>query len=86
MINKRGQTLFLGIITAIVIFMLGMTIVNLIKPEVTNARSSTGLDCTNSSISDGTKLTCLAVDITIPYFFIAVLSVAGGLIVSRLAL
>ena len=81
--NNRGQ-MGIGVVAAIMIFMVGMVIVNIMKPEVTTARSAaSGLDCGNSSISDGTKLTCLAVDFTIPYFFIIVFSAAGGFILVR---
>lgn len=83
--NKKGS-LFFSIITAIFIFMVGMVVVNLIKPDVTLARSATNLDCTNSTgISDGTKLTCLAVDLVIPYFMILVIAVSVGLIVEKLS-
>jgi len=77
-----GQT-GLAIVTAIVIFMVGMLVVNLVKPEITNARAVDALDCGNSSISDGTKLTCLAVDATLPYYILIIISAAGGLIVGR---
>jgi len=83
--NKRGQTLGISIIVAIMIFLVGMASINLIKPEVTRTRNSANLDCDNTAvISDGNKLTCLLVDWVIPYFFIIILSVSGGLITSRL--
>lgn len=82
--NKRGQSLGLGVITAIMIFIIGMTCINFLKTDITSARSSSGLDCSNTTgISDGTKITCLVVDLTIPYFILLVCSIAGGLIVSR---
>lgn len=89
--NKRAQTLGISIIVSIVIFLVGMMMINILKPEVTNARAATGLDCSNTAdfptgISDGTKLTCLVVDLVIPYFIILIFSVAGGLIVSRFML
>ena len=89
--NNKGQ-MGIAIVTAIMIFMVGMVVVNILKPEITTARSSaSGLDCANttftngSSISDGTRLTCLVIDFTIPYFIIIIFSVAGGAIVGRLA-
>jgi NADH:ubiquinone oxidoreductase subunit 3 (subunit A) len=82
--NKKGQTtLGISIIVAITLFIVGMVAVNYLQPEVTRARSVTGLDCTNSSISDGAKVTCLAVDIVVPYFMVLIISVAGGLITAR---
>ena len=89
--NKKAQTLGISIIVAITIFIVGMVAVNLLKPEVTRVRDATGLDCSNTAdfptgISDGTKLTCLAIDLVIPYFIVIIFSVAGGLITSRFML
>lgn len=84
MISKQGS-MGMAIIFAVFIFIIGMTVVNLIMPEVTNFR--VGMDCSNSAgISDATKLTCLAGDVTIPYFILLVFSVAGGFLVEKLAL
>jgi len=80
--NNKGQTLFLSIVFAVFLFMCGMLIIDLIKPDITDARVN--LDCTNMSISDGVKVSCLATDIAVPYLFILVVSVAGGLIFSRI--
>ena len=83
--NKKAQTsLGISIIVAISIFIIGIPIINLIIPDVDIAVGTSGLDCDNSTgISDGTKLTCLAVDLTIPYFILLVISVSGGYIVNK---
>ena len=81
--NKKGQA-GMAIIIAIMIFIVGMSAVNLLKPDVTSLRSATGLNCVNSSaISDGTKMTCLAIDATIPWVIITIFAVAGGLVFSK---
>jgi len=79
--NNKGQA-GLAIIFGITIFLVGMVSLNFIKDEVTTARSSAGLNCAGD-ISDGTKLACLVVDFVIPYLFIIIISIAGGLIASR---
>ena len=90
--NKSGQTLGIAIMVAITLFLVGMLSINFIKPVVTIARDATHLDCSNSAadfpegISDGVKLTCLVIDLVIPYFIILVFSVAGGIIVARFVL
>ena len=84
--NKRGQTLGIAIVVAVVVFVIGFMSLNFIMPEVTRATNTDNLDCDNSSISDGTKLTCLAADITIPYFILTILSIVIGTIVARLAI
>ena len=81
--NKKGQTLGVSIIIAITIFLIGFSVLNILKPEITRVRSSDGLDCSNVSISDGTKLTCLVTDTQIPVFILAILSIVIGIISAR---
>ena len=80
--NNRGQTLFISIMVAMMIFAVGVIAINFITPEIDTARTS--LDCSNASISDGSKVSCLLTDITIPYFIVMVISLAGGFITERL--
>jgi hypothetical protein len=80
--GKKGQNLILALLAAIMIFVAGMLFLNHIKDDVSLTRS-VGLDCTNSSISAGTKVTCLGVDLVVPIIIILVVSAAGGAILSR---
>ena len=81
--NKKGQAM-LAILFAVMFYIFGMLVFNLLGDEVAAARVS--LSCaTPSIISDGTKLTCLIIDGVIPYFIIGILSLAGGIITSKLA-
>lgn len=84
MMNKRGS-IGIAIMVSIMFFIVGLTMINFITPEVTNARAATtGLNCANASaISDGNKLTCLAVDLVVPYFILLVFSAAGGYITAK---
>lgn len=79
--NKRGS-LFLGALFAFFFFMLGMWMLPFMKDGVTDARDN--IQCTNSSISDGAKVTCLIVDVGVPYFIIAILVFIGGFIGNEL--
>lgn len=80
--NKRGS-LAIAIMTSIFIFIIGMTIMNLLLPEVTLFR--TNMNCADAAaISDGTKLLCLVGDAVIPYFIVIIFSITIGGIVSRL--
>jgi len=83
--NKKGQTLALSIMMGIMIFVVGMLIMNFLKPEVTTARSvGSGLNCSYAgNITDGTKLTCLVFDLVIPYWILIIVSAAGGAILGR---
>ena len=84
MINKRGQTsLAIAVIAAIFLFMIGSMVIEIIKPEITTFRSVENFDCTNSTISDGAKMTCLGMDLLIPYFFLLIISISGGVIINK---
>ena len=79
--GKKGG-LAMGVLFAFMFFILGMLILPFAKDQVTDSRTS--LDCTNSSISDGNKTTCLMVDGTVPYLIIAILVFVGGFIGNEL--
>lgn len=93
--NTKGQSSGIGIavIVAIMLFMVGMMAINFILPLIDNARSSStnadsnlrGINC-DSPGSDGTKMSCLLVDLVVPYFIIIVISAVGGLVTARLLL
>ena len=76
--------MLIAVLSAVMIFMAGMLFVNPLKDDVTSSRTT--MDCTNSSISDGAKVTCLGIDIVVPYFMWAIFSVAGGLVIARFLL
>lgn len=80
--NSKGQNFLLALITAVFIFAAGMMFLNHIPDDVSAAKVI-GLDCTNSTISDGNKATCLAADAVVPIVFLAIVSLAGGAILSR---
>lgn len=85
MLGKRGQSLGLAIISAIMVFIIGMLCINFVMAEVTSFRI--GLSCASpNTISDATKLLCLVGDATVPYFILLVFSVSIGAIVGRLAM
>ena len=88
MINKKGSGIGISLMVAFMFFIIGLMAVNYLTPEVTAARAATtGLDCSNAGvISDGNKLTCLAVDLVVPYFILLVFSAAGGYITAKFVL
>lgn len=79
--NKRGNIMAV-IIMAFLLFSVGFIVANFFKVPISDAR--TALDCSNAAgISDGTKLMCLGVDMTMIYWIILVLSIAGGAIIDK---
>ena len=87
--NRKGGATLIAIITAALIFMSGMLMVNFFKSDIDDFRTSMNCDATNKSdvfLSDGSKIACLGSDLTIPYFIVAIISTAGGVILARFAI
>lgn len=82
MMNNRGQNLLLALLTAVMIFVAGMLIMNHVLDDISLTRT-VGLDCSNPNISDGTKVTCLGVNIIAPLLIIVIVSLALSAILSR---
>lgn len=78
--NKKGN-IFSSIMLAIMLFLVGMIVVNFIMPEQTSARSSVGCSAPDT---DGEKLLCLVLDLPVIYTIILILSISGGIILDKL--
>tara|TARA_R100000750_G_scaffold5568_3_gene4256 strand:+ start:568 stop:822 length:255 start_codon:yes stop_codon:yes gene_type:complete len=81
--NKRGQTALVGLMVGVMIFVLAMVFIAPLGDVIDETRAVSQLDCSNSTISDGHKATCLIVDLMMPYFIAIVLAVGGGYITAR---
>jgi hypothetical protein len=81
--NNKGQVALIGLMVGIMIFMMAMIFIDPISDVITETRNNTQLDCSNSSITDGQKATCLIVDLILPYFIAVVIAVAGAYISAR---
>jgi len=83
--NHKGQSLGLAIMGMIFVILIGFASINFFFNEVDNARA--GLSCSSpETISDATKLLCLVVDLTIPYWIWIILSVGIGWVLLRVLL
>ena len=75
--NKKANIYF-GVVVAIIVWVSGILILPYIVGDTTTFRIA--MDCTNGSISDFSKLNCLAGDSIIPYFIWTLVSLAIGFI------
>lgn len=76
MVNKIGQQMMLlGIVFMVAAFIAAILMIDPMKDLINIGRAS--LDCANTSITTGEKLSCLMVDAILPYFVITAL-VAGA--------
>lgn len=76
--NKRGS-IFLGVTIGIFIWIMGVLFLPFMTDDISTLRTS--LDCSNTSISGGTMLTCLFTDALVPYFIWFFVSLALGFLV-----
>lgn len=82
--SKRGQVFLVGLMLGIVGFMAAMIFINPLTDVINEARGGDQLDCSNSSISDSQKGTCLIVDITLPAFIGVVVGLSGTYVMSKI--
>jgi len=69
-----GKKNITGILTAIMVFVVIVSLILPLKDFIILARDSTHLDCTNASISIGARLTCLFVDLWLFLFVVTVIA------------
>ncbi len=81
--NNKGQAIFLGFMIMLAIIVLTFGMANPVKSSVDNARNSTNMDCTNSSISDFDKAACVVIDMGIFYFIAGMIALAITVFLSR---
>lgn len=81
--NNKGQAAMVGLMIGVMVFMVAMIFIAPLADVIDEARAADQLDCSNSTISDGQKATCLVVDLILPYFIAVVLAVGAGYISAR---
>jgi len=81
--NNKGQMALVALMMGVFIFMLAMIFIAPLGDVIDETRAADQLDCSNSTISDGHKATCLIVDLIMPYFIAIVLAVGGGYITAK---
>jgi len=74
---------------AVIVIILAIALANPLKEFVNDARApssdtAVGLDCNNSTISDFQKAQCTLTDLSLPYFIIGLVGLAGIIIGAKL--
>jgi len=82
-LRKKSQAVFAGIMVAVMVFIVLVQFIEPIKDQVIVSRNATNLDCTNSSISTGQRMTCIVADLFLFYFFGAGIAAGIGYLVGR---
>ena len=80
--KKRAQGgLIFGIMIFVLVFILTVVVSQPLKTFTEIARDSTHLDCDNSTITDGVKLTYITIDLALPIFVVTLLASGTGFLV-----
>lgn len=82
--KKKKGSIMLTIISVLAFFMFGILIIGLLFPDISIARSPDNLDCSNISISDGNKISCIIVDTVVPLWIVGLLMIGGGYIIYKI--
>jgi len=80
--NRRGS-IFLSVIFAGALLIFAMLMLNFLITQITEVRDADHLNCSSSTISDGTKVLCLVTDTTIPAYFLTAVLLVGGLLIGK---
>ena len=64
---RKSQAQLVGVMIAVAVFIMVVEFIPALKDSIDRSRGSTYLDCTNTTISVGEKVTCLIVDFSLPY-------------------
>jgi len=74
--NRRGTLIMYGIMMAFLVFITAVVLIEPLKDVTGIGRDVNHLDCNNTSISTGDKMSCIVVDSFLPGFLLACLAVA----------
>jgi len=73
--NNKGQIAILGLMVLLFVVVIAIALADPLGEIIAGSRDATQLDCANASISTGQRITCLAVDLTLPLFIVAVIAI-----------
>lgn len=82
--NRKGSVLIYMMMLGVLVILLALWLAPSVQDFVDEARNeTTGLDCSNSTISNYNKATCLVLDLNMFYFIGALIFIGGVIIVGR---
>ena len=85
--NKKGVAVLVYFMMGVLFFIIGLALAGVSTDVVNddNVMGSSGLDCTNSSISNQDKATCRSVEIQFPVYVATIFGLAGMLLTRMLS-
>ncbi len=77
--NNKGQIIFKFMLFSLVL-LFAIIIISPIKSVIEDSRGDDGLQCSLSTLTVGTALTCIVTDLILPYFILTAVLVGGGIV------
>ena len=81
--SKTGQTVIVGIMISITVFIAAVALIEPVKSVVIDSRDATHLDCNNETISVGQQGACIVTDWYLPIWFGVSIFAALGYITGK---
>jgi hypothetical protein len=82
--DNKGSVIIYGIMLGLTIIILALALAPSVQEFTEEARNSTsGMDCSNSSISNFDKATCVVTDLNLFYFIGGLIFIAGSVIIAK---
>jgi hypothetical protein len=83
--NRKGQVaLIFGVMMFVFAFITAVVLSEPVNQFVDIARDSDHLNCEATNLSTGSYLTCVAVDLTLPFFIITCILAGAALITHQI--
>lgn len=89
--NKKGQMVFYTLMLGLVILVLALALAPAGKKFIDDAMNSStgdfiGLDCSNDSVNNFVKGTCIVTDFSLFYFFGGIILIGLGVIGANISI
>lgn len=81
--KKRAQAMLLGVMFFVFAFIMAVVLSQPLREQIDIMRDADHLNCTQDNITTGVALTCVAVDLTLPFFLMTVIVAGTGLIFTK---
>lgn len=82
--DKKGTSFFLVLMMAIIFFILGVALAQPLSETVQESRTTSELNCSNSSIGSVKKASCVITDLYAPYFIGVIFGLAGAVLGAKI--
>ena len=86
--HKKAQTILYGLMLSLIIIILALALApattNFSTIAMNNSTDNSGLNCSNSSISNYDKGACVVVDLYSAYFIGALIFIGGAVLISKI--